>query len=275
MNKYRNLGIGLVFLGLTACAADRSKELADKSPQELYALAQSYQEKGDIDRTAEIFDEIDRQHPYSPLATKAQLQKANARYEEKKYPEALAAYESFIQLHPGHEQAAFAHYRRALCYYEQITHVKRDQKIAEQAMQGFEEVMRRFPHSDYAKDAKMKHELAIDHMAGKEMEVGRFYLHKNAHTAALNRFKRVAQAYQETSHVPESLHRMVECYKALGLEKEAIETAAVLGHNFADSDWYKDTYYLLEGVDLRQSASADRTLLEKLMGKAWTGRVKS
>jgi outer membrane protein assembly factor BamD len=218
------------------------------------------------DDSADIFDEVDRQHPYSPLATKAQLMKGVAYYKAQKYPKAMAAIETYIQLHPGHEDAAYAHYLRAMCYYEQIFNVQRDQKMAEKASESLQEVFTRFPESEYARDSKMKFEMVYDHLAGKEMTVGRYYLNKDGYAAAANRFRSVVENYKGTSHVPEALHRLVECYTAMGLEREAVETAAVLGHNFANSPWYADTYYLVKGVDLRQKDASYMSLVDKLIG---------
>ena len=263
---FLSLLLPLTLILLSGCANNRENEFADKQAEEIYTMAKEAMDKENYDRAAEIYDEVDRQHPYSELATKAQLMKGYAYYKEQKYPKALAAIETFIQLHPGHEDAAYAHYMRALCYYEQIFNVQRDQKTAEQAVRSFEEIINRYPDSKYARDAKMKMDLTLDHLAGKEMTIGRFYLNKDAHTAAANRFRIVIQNYQQTSHVPEALHRLVECYIALGLEDEALEAASVLGHNFSNSAWYADTYYLLKGVDLRHKDPTYLSKLEALLG---------
>jgi outer membrane protein assembly factor BamD len=170
---------------------------------------------------------------------------AYAYYEAKKYIEAVEGFNVFIQLHPGHEHIAYAYYMVGLCYYEQIPTVQRDQDPTEKALQAFEEVMHRFPNSVYARDAKYKIDLIRDHLAGKEMDVGRYYLHQKAYLAALNRFKEVVEHYQTTSHIPEALHRMVECYLALGIPEQAQASAAVLGHNFPGSQWYADSYALI------------------------------
>lgn len=262
-----NLSLVLLMLGALALnACSKEDPHGDKPVDDLYTSAKEKLDADEYDNAAELFDEVDRQHPYSQWATKSQLMKGYAYYKAQKYPKALAAIETFIQLHPGHEDAAYAHYMRALCYYEQIFSVMRDQKMAEQAAVSLEEVFTRFPESEYARDAKMKFELTLDHLAGKEMVVGRHYLKKDAYIAAANRFRNVIEAYKGTSHVPEALHRLVECYSAMGLDREAIETAAVLGHNFASSPWYADTYYLVKGVDKRHKDESYLSMFDKLMG---------
>ncbi|MBP6985647.1 MAG: outer membrane protein assembly factor BamD [Alphaproteobacteria bacterium] len=255
MNIYASILMILISGALLSGCAKDDTLYADKPVDELYSIAEQKLNEQDFTTAAEVYDEVDRQHPYSPLATKAQLLKGVAYYKEQKYPNALAAIETYIQLHPGHEDADYAHYLRAMCYYEQIFNVQRDQKIAEQTAKYLEEVITRFPASPYAREAKMKLDLTLDHLAGKEMTVGRFYLNKEGYAAAINRFRSVVSQYKTTSHVPEALHRLVECYTALGLQKEAKETAAVLGHNFPKSQWYKDTYSLVgETEPLTQEA---------------------
>lgn len=255
----------LVTIALCGCAGPEN-QYADREVNDLYATAKEKLDKGDYDTAAEVFDEVDRQHPYSDWATKSQLMKGYAFYKAQKYPKAMAAIESYIQLHPGHEDAAYAHYMRALCYYEQIFNVQRDQKMAEQAAKALQEVFTRYPESTYSRDAKMKFELTMDHLAGKEMTVGRYYLNKDGYAAAANRFRAVVEYYNTTSHVPEALHRLVECYTAMGLDREALETAAVLGHNFPSSSWYADTYYLVKGEDYRQKDASYIPLVDKILG---------
>lgn len=257
----------LLVSGITlAGCANQDQMYADKPVKELYTAAKVQLDEANYDKAAEIFDEVDRQHPYSEWATKSQLMKGYAFYKAQKYPKAMASIETFIQLHPGHDDAPYAHYMRALCYYEQIFHVQRDQKMAEQAAKSLEEVFTRFPTSEYARDAKMKFELTLDHLAGKEMTVGRYYLKKDGYAAAANRFRAVVDYYKTTSHVPEALHRLVECYTAMGLNREALETAAVLGHNFASSPWYADTYYLVKGIDKREKDASYLSLVDKIIG---------
>jgi outer membrane protein assembly factor BamD len=195
---------------------------------------------------AKQFEEVERQHPYSGLATKAILMAAFSHYQRNAYADAIAAAERFITLHPGHKDTPYAYYLVALCHYEQIMDVKRDQSTTEKALAGLEEISRRFPGTAYARDAEAKAVLARDLLAGKEMEVGRYYLKKRAYVASINRFRTVIVKYQTTSQAPEALYRLTEAYYALGVQSEAQTAAAVLGHNYPNSQWYKDAYSLLE-----------------------------
>jgi outer membrane protein assembly factor BamD len=191
---------------------------------------------------AKEFEEVDRQHPYSVWATKAQIMAAFTYYQSNKYDEAQIALDRFIQLHPGHKDIPYAYYLKALCYYEQISDVRRDQAMTQKALDSLAEVVKRFPETPYARDARLKVELTIDHLAGKEMDIGRYYQKQQQYIGAINRYRVVIERYQTTTHVPEALHRLVECYLALGVKSEAKEAAAVLGHNFPGSDWYADSY---------------------------------
>ena len=207
-------------------------------------------EEKDYVEAAHQFDEVERQHPYSEWAARAQLMAAFAHYQNYKYDDASNTLNRFIQIHPGHPQIAYAYYLKALCHYEQISDVRRDQANTQKAMDELREVTRRFPSSPYARDAELKIDLAKDHLAGKEMEIGRYYMSQKQYIAALGRFRRVIEDYQTTSHVPEALHRIVESYLLIGIPKEAQTAAAVLGHNFPGSKWYQDSYTLLKGKNL-------------------------
>ncbi len=242
----------VVALLLSACA-EKEEPYSDRSVEELYNTAMDRFGEEKYQKAAKAFAEVERQHPYSNWALKAQIMSAYCYYEAKKYDEAIENFNVFIQLHPGHPEVAYAFYMLGLCHYEQIPIIERDQKPSEQALKSFQEVLNRFPNSPYAKDAKFKIDLIRDHLAGKEVDTGRYYQRRFGYLAALNRFKEVVANYQTTSHAPEALHRMVECYLALGLKEEAREAAAVLGHNYPDSDWYRDTYSLMQ-------ASAPETL---------------
>jgi outer membrane protein assembly factor BamD len=239
---------------LAGCSGTREAEQqVEKPAEELYAEAQRLLQEERYERAAKAFEEVERQHPYSPLATKAQVMAAYAYYEGGMYDAAIAAAERFIDLHPGHEDVAYAHYLVAISHYEQINDVGRDQSATEQALEALTRVVQRFPDTDYARDAQLKIDLVRDHLAGKEMEVGRFYQRQGRWVAAINRFRRVVEDYQTTTHVPEALHRLVESYLALGLEEEARQAAAVLGYNYPDSDWYRRSYALLEGHGLEST----------------------
>ncbi len=260
---------GVLVLGilLSGCEEVDDKLLEDRPVERLYTMGTDAMERKSYEAAAKAFDEVDRQHPYSKWAVKAQLMGAYAFYQAQKYEKAIAGLETFIQLHPGHDDIDYAHYMLALCYYEQIYDVNRDQRMAEQALDVLEEVVRRFPGSAYAKDARLKIDLTRDQLAGKQMSVGRYYLKRGAYLAAINRFKRTVEVYQTTVHIPEALHRLVESYLAVGMKDEAQAAAAVLGHNYPGSDWYADSYYLLKGVDLRPDSSKARaSWLSKLLG---------
>lgn len=239
-----------VLLALTAsllisCSDNDDEVFAQMPVEELYNTAKDQMDKGSYNIAAKTFSEVERQHPYSEWSLRAQLMSAYCYYEAKKYTESIEGYNVFIQLHPGHDDIAYAYYMVGLCYYEQIPTVHRDQTVTEKAQEAFREVMNRFPDSPYARDAKFKMDLLKDHLAGKEMDVGRYYLHQRSYLAAVNRFKEVVDRFQTTSHVPEALHRMVECYLSLGLTDQAQQSAAILGHNFPGSPWYADTYALM------------------------------
>jgi outer membrane protein assembly factor BamD len=176
---------------------------------------------------------------------------AFSHYQALEYDDAIIALDRFIQLHPGSELTPYAYYLKALSYYEQITDVRRDQRITELALSALGEVVRRFPDTPYARDASLKIDLTNDHLAGKEMEIGRYYLGQGHYNAAIGRFRTVVERYQTTSHVPEALHRLTEAYLALGIVDEAKAAAAVLGHNFPGSEWYIDSYALLVDANVR------------------------
>ncbi len=191
------------------------------------------------------FSEVERQYPYSALATKAILMQAFSHYQRSAFDDAINSSNRFITLHPGHRDAPYAYYLIALSNYDRIADVKRDQTSTQKALESLEEISRRFPGTPYAADAEKKVLLAKDHLAGKEMEVGRYYLNRGSYLAGINRFKRVVTDYQTTSQTPEALYRLAEGYMALGVTSEAQTAAAVLGHNYPNSQWYKDAYTLV------------------------------
>ncbi len=249
----RALAVAGLCLTLWSCGLfdEDQPEYVERPVEALYNSAMNAMQAGELSDAARLFDEVERQHPYSTWAAKAQVMAAYANYQDNRYDEAINALDRFIQLHPGNTDIAYAHYLRAISYYEQISDVGRDQRATQQALVALEEVIRRFPESRYSRDAGLKIDLARDHLAGKHMEVGRYYLKQGEYLAAINRFRLVIQDYQTTTHVPEALHRLVESYLALGVTDEAQATAAVLGHNYPGSLWYADSYVLLTGIDLR------------------------
>ena len=194
------------------------------------------------------FNSLEQNYPYSSWAVNAQLMQGYSQYTQNKYTDAIGTMDRFIQLHPAHRDIAYVYYLRALSYYEQIADIQRDQRGTEQAMNALQEVVTRFPGSAYASDARLKIDLCRDHMAGKEMEIGRYYLKQHLYQSAIGRFQRVVDEFQTTNHVPEALHRLVEVYLALGLRDQARKTAAVLGYNDPGSEWYQDTYNTLASL---------------------------
>ena len=220
-------------------------EYMDQPVEFLYNQAIDTAFEGNFRAAAPLFDEVERQHPYSVWATQAQLMAAYSLYQSNQYDEAINALDRFIQLNPSNKNTGYAFYLKGLSFYERIVDVGRDQKITEGALTTFTEVVKRFPESKYARDARLKIDLTKNHLAGKEMEIGRFYMKRSHYLAGINRFRKVIQEFDTTDQVPEALHRLTESYLAIGLTKEAAKTAAVLGHNYPGTDWYKDSYALV------------------------------
>ncbi len=245
-NKMISLTIAVFSLFLLASCAEAPKvEYKERSVEEIYNQAMDFLDSNKLKDAALAFDEVDRQHPYSKWATKSQLMSAYVYHRNNKYDEAIIALDRFIELHPGNEETPYAYYLRAITYYEQIVDIQRDQKITGLALRALNDVINRYPESEYARDAKLKIDLSLNHLAGKEMAIGRFYQKRKEYLAAINRYRTVIQHFQTTSHIAESLHRLVETYLALGIIDEAQMAAAVLGHNFIGSKWYENSYALL------------------------------
>ncbi len=253
----RLAAVFLIAFAAAACSSDEAPVYVERPVEELYNGALDALQIGEYEEAARLFDEVERQHPYSEWASKAQLMAAYAFYQENRYDEAINALDRFIELHPGSPDVSYAYYLKAISYYEQISDVGRDQKMTTEALNALEELARRFPDSKYTRDAELKIDLALDHLAGKHMTIGRFYQDRSEYLAAINRFRTVITRYQTTTHVPEALHRLVESYMAIGVLEEAKATAAVLGHNFPGSDWYIDSYALLTGENLSPEESEE------------------
>ncbi len=242
--------VAVAALTVSACAGSkpRQKLAYEERPVEaLYNTGyQRLQSKRWID-AVDYFQEVERQHPYSEWSRRAILMQVYAYYQNNNYQDAIAAADRFIALFPGNPSAAYAFYMRAICNFEQIVDVGRDQAYAEAALVGLRDVARRYPNTPYATDARVKIDMVNDQLAGKEMAVGRFYQRANQPLAALNRYKTVInnEAFQRSSHTPEALYRLVEVNVALGLTEEATRNAAVLGHNYPGSPWYAEAYALL------------------------------
>lgn len=233
-------------LFLTSCTSDKEDKYEEKPVVDLYSKAVKELENSGFKSAAKGFEEVIRQHPYSNYATRAQLMAAYAHYRAQQYEDAVASVNAFVQLYPTNKDVPYAFYLKALCYYNQISSVERDQKITEAAETAFQELIHRFPYSVYAKDAKFKLDLTREHIAGGHMEVGRFYQSQSLPIAALGRFRTVVQRYDRSTHTPEALYRLVEIYLQLGILNEAQASAAVLAHNFPQNSWNKKAYALLE-----------------------------
>jgi outer membrane protein assembly factor BamD len=252
MSTLSRFAVPLVAVALALPAAGCAKnKLKDdtgyiaRDVNTLYSLAKKRLDERSYGRAAMLFDEVERQHPYSVWARRAQLMSAFSYYLARKYPEAVSSARRFLTIHPGNKEAPYAHYLVAMSFYEQMEDVTRDQRITQQAADAFGELVRRYPESRYAADARVKLDLINDHLAGKEMEIGRFYQRSGNWLAATNRFRTVVDKYQTTSHTPEALHRLVESYLALGIPVEARKAAVVLGANYPNSTWYHRAYRLI------------------------------
>ncbi|RYG15445.1 MAG: outer membrane protein assembly factor BamD, partial [Caulobacteraceae bacterium] len=240
--------------GVTGCKSftqtkQRKEQQAyqERPVETLYNLGASLMDRGVYDGAVLYFREVERQHPYSEWARRAIMMQAYAAYRQRDYTTAVSEADRFVQLYPGNPSAAYAYYLKALCYYDQIVDVGRDQGGTEQAQAALRELVRRFPGTDYAADAQLKLDLGNDQLAGKEMNVGRFYLQEGKTLAAINRFKNVIDKFQTTNQTPEALYRLVEANLTLGLVDEANRNAAVLGANYPGDEWYADAYRLMTG----------------------------
>ena len=248
------LGLMAASVSLGACQSDKAKrELAyvERPVEVLYNSAAKELDTLDYEGAIQLFNEVERQHPYSEWARRSTLMSAFAAYQSRRYDEAVDTARRYISLNPGSEEAAYAYYLVATSYFEQIVDVGRDQRTTELAKASLDELLRRFPTTEYAKDAQLKMDMVDDQLAGKEMEIGRFYLRRQEHLPAINRFRKVVTDFDTTTHTPEALYRLVEAYMSVGLKGEALAAAAVLGYNHPDSEWYKTAYGIMdeEGLD--------------------------
>ena len=252
VNKTRIAALMLlpvILLPAAGCARNKVKgdtAYVARDVNTLYSLAKEKADRGEYELSAALFDEVERQHPYSVWARRAQLMSAFSYYMAQKYPDAVSSAQRFLTIHPGNKDAPYANYLIAMSYYQQIEDVTRDQKITQQASDSFNELIRRYPQSRYASDARLKLDLINDHLAGKQMEIGRYYQRSGKWLAASLRFREVVDKYQTTSHTPEALERLVETYLNLGMPQEAHKAAAVLGANYPGSKWYKRSYELIQ-----------------------------
>ncbi len=269
--KTRLVLIGMMAaLAITAGCSGKGGNRAKDRPLESYSAEELYKRaefeletKRKATEATKLFGEVERLYPYSEWAKRALIMQAFAFHKDKKYEESRAAAQRFIDFYPADEDAAYAQYLLAISYYDQIDDVGRDQGLTFQALQALRTVIERYPDSDYARSAILKFDLAFDHLAAKEMEIGRYYLKRGHFTAAINRFRVVVEQFQTTSHTAEALHRLVEAYLSLGLDEEAQTAGAILGHNFKSTEWYKDSYRLLTGKGLEP----------KVRGKNWLATI--
>jgi outer membrane protein assembly factor BamD len=246
---------GVCALALAGCAGHNKKkpELAyEERPVELlYSVGAERLDQRRWSEAVQYFQEVERQHPYSEWARRSILMQAFAHYEANNYDEAIADANRFIQLYPGNPSAAYAHYLKSICYFEQITDVGRDQAATGQALDSLKDVVQRYPNTEYASDARLKIDMVNDQLAGKEMTVGRYYLRSGDTLAAIGRFRAVVDKFQTTTHTPEALYRLVEAYLTLGLAEEAKRNGAVLGYNYPGDAWYREAYKLLTAKGFR------------------------
>lgn len=263
----------LVALSVNACAGKSKKpSLAyEERPVELlYSTGANRLDRGAWNEAVDYFREVERQHPYSEWSRRSILMTGYAHYQGNQYNEAISDADRFIGLYPGNPSASYAYYLKAVCYFEQIVDVNRDQAAAEQAMAALRDVIQRYPNSEYAQDARLKIDMVNDQLAGKEMTIGRYYLRNGQTLAAIGRFKTVIDRHQTTSHTPEALYRLVESYLTLGLMEEAKRNGAVLGYNFPGDPWYGEAYKLLNNAGLKPAveplkAGNKKNLLDRLI----------
>ncbi len=272
--QLRWLGLAAVVAGLAACSTSvegTPDAFADDQPAgTLYNEGLAYLNAGKLTDAVKSFDEVDRQHPYSEYARKALIMSTFASYKRGRFEETVGSGSRYLALYPGSPDAAYAQYLVGQSYYKQIPDVTRDQDITRKAVASLEEIVNNYPDSEYVADAKAKIIVARDQLAGKEMQVGRYYLERREYLAAINRFKVVVTQYQSTRHVEEALERLAEANMALGLVDEAQTATAILGHNFPDSQWYKDAYKLLQtgGLEPRENSGS-------WISKAFSGKNTS
>jgi outer membrane protein assembly factor BamD len=246
-------------LGLAGCTSDEpaAAPYVERPVDQIYSDAWKQIRGRNWKAAAQQFDEVERQHPYSEWSRRGILMAAYSYYQANMYEQAIETAERFIKLHPGNKDVPYAYYLKAVSLYEQITDVGRDQAKTQAALVALQDLVQRYPSTNYARDARLKIDLTRDHLAGKEMSIGRFYLRAGDELAAINRFRIVIEQYQTTTHTPEALERLTEAYLSLGIVKEAQTAAAVLGYNYPGSPWYEDAYDLLTGAQLKPEENKD------------------
>jgi len=262
------LALPVLALALAGCRDKPEADAVVDPPDLLYNQALAQLESGDARDAAKTFDAIDKEHPYSDYARRSLVMSAYLKFRRGQYQDAINDAQRFVTLYPAHADAAYAQYIIGESYFRQIPDVTRDQEISRRAMDAMGEVVRKYPDSEYANDAQNKIDVARDQIAGKEMQIGRYYLERREYLAAVNRFKTVVEDYQTTRHVEEALHRLTESYLALGIVPEAQTAAAMLGHNFPDSRWYQDSYRLLNKGGLSPDENRGSWISRAFRGRA-------
>ncbi len=260
----------MILGGCSTTSLDATQALNPDPPAKMFADADMLMSKGSFEAAATKFEELDREHPYSQEARRAIVMSAYAYYKAGKAPEAIASAERYVALHPGTKETPFAHHIIASAYFDDMKGPNRDQRATRKALEQLKTLKTRYPDSEYARDADNRIRVAEDNLAAAEMEIGRYYLQGKNYVAAINRFKSVVSEFQTTAHVEEALMRLTECYMALGIAKEAQNAAAVLGHNFPDSKWYKDAYALLKSEGLAPRGDDG----DSWLSKAWKSMPK-
>jgi outer membrane protein assembly factor BamD len=268
----RALALVLLAGGVTACGGVRDRsdvQYVEEPAKLLYNRAADALDRGRYQRALTMFEEVERQHPHSSWARRAMLMESYTHYQAQAYDDSIEDAQRFISLHPGNESAPYAYYLIAICHFERIMDVGRDQGTTERALAALNDVVRRYPDSPYARDSRLKLDMVYDQLAGKEMTIGRFYLQRDQHLAAINRFRNVIENenFQRTTHVPEALHRLVEAYLSVGMTEEAQRMASILGYNFPGSEWYQRTYALMTDAGVAPIA------VEEAQRRGWLRRT--
>ncbi len=270
----RGVGAVLIVLMLASCGSGTSEpNLESFTAEEIYRRGE-YELETQRRATSAVryFSEVERLYPYSEWARRALIMQAYGHHRDREYEESRAAAQRFLDFYPADEDAAYAQYLLALSYYDQIDAIGRDQGLTFQALQALRQVIERYPDTEYARSAMLKFDLAFNHLAAKEMEIGRYYLKRGHYTAGINRFRVVVEEFQTTTHTPEALHRLVESYLALGFTDEAQTAGAILGYNFQSSPFYEDTFQLLRGRGLTPEARGEgwlRTVYRQMIRGEW------
>lgn len=255
-------------LPIAGCSMfDKKEDVAPDEPADkLYSEGLTGLNAGDYEAADKKFTEVDRQHPYTDWGRKAVLMSTYADYRRGKYNEAITSGQRYVQLHPTSPDAAYAQYLVGMSYYNQVPDIARDQDTTRKSVDAFGELIRRWPNSEYADAARRRVAVARDQLAGKEMQVGRFYLARRDYTGAINRFRVVVSQYQQTRHIEEALYRLTESYMALGITGEAQTAAAILGHNYPDSEWYKQAFALVNSNGLKPQENSDSWISRAFKG---------